>query len=67
MDDVAADSVAGASEPVALLHDGLANANYRGNQAPELARHYKMIVMDRSGHGRSTRNTRPVEGGPTDT
>jgi pimeloyl-ACP methyl ester carboxylesterase len=44
---------------VILLHGGLANANYWGNQVPELARHYRVIVMDSRGHGRSTRTAEP--------
>ena len=46
----------GKGEPVILLHGGLANVNYWGNQVPELARHYRVIVMDSRGHGRSTRD-----------
>jgi pimeloyl-ACP methyl ester carboxylesterase len=49
----------GQGEPVILLHGGLANSNYWGNQVPALARHYRVIVMDSRGHGRSTRNTQP--------
>lgn len=49
----------GAGAPVILLHGGLANSNYWGNQVPALARHYKVIVMDSRGHGRSTRNSAP--------
>ena len=46
----------GRGEPVILLHGGLANVNYWGNQVPELAKHYRVIVMDSRGHGRSTRD-----------
>ena len=46
----------GQGEPVILLHGGLANVNYWGNQVPELAKHYRVIVMDSRGHGRSTRD-----------
>ncbi|HEY2444358.1 MAG TPA: alpha/beta hydrolase [Rhizomicrobium sp.] len=49
----------GAGPPVILLHGGLANANYWGNQVPELARRYRVIVMDGRGHGRSSRNAAP--------
>src|ERR1700688_1794965 len=49
----------GQGTPVILLHGGLANANYWGNQVPAIARHYKVIVMDSRGHGRSTRNSTP--------
>jgi len=49
----------GHGEPVVLLHGGLANANYWGNQVSVLARQYKVIVMDSRGHGRSSRDARP--------
>ena len=49
----------GRGEPVLLLHGGLANSNYWGNQVPALARRYRVIVMDSRGHGRSTRDERP--------
>ena len=52
-------AVFGVGEPVVLLHGGLGNSNYWGNQVPELARHYRVIVMDSRGHGRSTRNALP--------
>jgi pimeloyl-ACP methyl ester carboxylesterase len=49
----------GQGEPVILLHGGLANANYWGNQVPQLAKSYRVIVMDSRGHGRSSRDNRP--------
>ena len=49
----------GRGEPVLLLHGGLANSSYWGNQVPPLARHYRVVVMDSRGHGRSTRDERP--------
>jgi pimeloyl-ACP methyl ester carboxylesterase len=49
----------GRGEPVILLHGGLANANYWGNQVRELQNRYRVIVMDSRGHGRSTRNEQP--------
>jgi pimeloyl-ACP methyl ester carboxylesterase len=49
----------GSGPPVILLHGGLANANYWGNQVPVLARNHRVIVVDSRGHGRSTRNTQP--------
>lgn len=52
-------AVYGTGEPVILLHGGLANSNYWGNQVPVLAKKYKVIVMDSRGHGRSTRNSKP--------
>jgi pimeloyl-ACP methyl ester carboxylesterase len=46
-------------QPVILLHGGLANANYWGNQVRVLQAKYRVIVMDSRGHGRSTRNAEP--------
>ena len=46
----------GRGEPVILLHGGLANADYWGNQVPVLAQAHQVIVMDSRGHGRSTRD-----------
>jgi pimeloyl-ACP methyl ester carboxylesterase len=45
--------------PVILLHGGLANANYWGNQVRALQSTYQVVVMDSRGHGRSTRNAEP--------
>lgn len=50
----------GQGEPVILLHGGLANANYWGNQVPVLAGRYLVIVMDSRGHGRSSRDSEPL-------
>jgi pimeloyl-ACP methyl ester carboxylesterase len=49
----------GHGDPVLLLHGGLANADYWGNQVRALEKHYRVIVMDSRGHGRSTRDARP--------
>jgi pimeloyl-ACP methyl ester carboxylesterase len=49
----------GAGSPVVLLHGGLANSDYWGNQVEALARRHTVIVVDSRGHGRSTRDTRP--------
>ncbi len=49
----------GAGAPVILLHGGLANANYWGKLVPALAPHYRVIVMDSRGHGRSSRDQKP--------
>ncbi len=49
----------GQGEPVILLHGGLANSDYWGNQVRALQDRYHVIVMDSRGHGRSTRNDMP--------
>ena len=52
-------AVYGRGQAVVLLHGGLGNSNYWGDLAPVLARHYRVIVMDSRGHGRSTRDEQP--------
>lgn len=52
-------AIYGEGSPVILLHGGLANTDYWGNQIVALAPHHTVIVMDSRGHGRSTRNLRP--------
>jgi pimeloyl-ACP methyl ester carboxylesterase len=52
-------AVFGHGKPVLLLHGGLANSNYWGNQVPALAKKYEVIVLDSRGHGRSTRDDKP--------
>ncbi|MBV9878151.1 MAG: alpha/beta fold hydrolase [Verrucomicrobia bacterium] len=52
-------AVYGHGSPVTLLHGGLANADYWGNQIKALAPYHTVIVMDSRGHGRSTRNSQP--------
>jgi pimeloyl-ACP methyl ester carboxylesterase len=49
----------GHGAPVILLHGGLANSNYWGLLVRALAPHYRVIVMDSRGHGRSSRDARP--------
>ena len=49
----------GQGAPVILVHGGLSNSDYWGRQVPVLARHYRVIVMDSRGHGRSSRDARP--------
>jgi pimeloyl-ACP methyl ester carboxylesterase len=49
----------GSGDPVILLHGGLANSTYWGNQVRALQGHYRVFVMDSRGHGRSTRNEQP--------
>lgn len=50
----------GQGSPVILLHGGLANANYWGNQIPALARQHDVIAIDLRGHGRSTISAAPM-------
>jgi len=49
----------GRGAPVILLHGGLANSNYWGKLVPALAPHYRVIVIDSRGHGRSSRDDKP--------
>jgi pimeloyl-ACP methyl ester carboxylesterase len=52
-------AVYGQGSPVILLHGGLANGEYWGNQIKAFAPFHTVIVMDSRGHGRSTRDSRP--------
>ena len=52
-------AIYGHGTPVILLHGGLANADYWGNQVRALRSHHTVVVMDSRGHGRSTRDARP--------
>jgi pimeloyl-ACP methyl ester carboxylesterase len=49
----------GHGSPVVVLHGGLANSDYLGNQVRALARHHLVVVVDSRGHGRSTRDDQP--------
>lgn len=49
----------GEGEPVILIHGGLANSNYWGEQVRALQARYRVIVMDSRGHGRSSRDATP--------
>jgi pimeloyl-ACP methyl ester carboxylesterase len=49
----------GRGSPVVLLHGGLANSDYWGNQIRALAPRHTVIAVDSRGHGRSTRDARP--------
>jgi pimeloyl-ACP methyl ester carboxylesterase len=49
----------GRGPPVVLLHGGLANSDYWGNQVRVLLPRHTVILMDSRGHGRSTRDSRP--------
>lgn len=50
----------GHGAPVILVPGGLANSAYWGLQVPALAAHYRVIVLDSRGHGRSTRTDVPI-------
>lgn len=53
-------AVFGDGPPLLLLHGGLANSNYWGAVIPIFVEHhYKVIVADSRGHGRSTRSSQP--------
>ena len=49
----------GKGPPVVLLHGGLANSDYWGNQVRALMPHHEVILVDSRGHGRSTRDKEP--------
>ena len=50
----------GDGPPVVLLHGGLANQRYWGDQVPALIKAgYRVVLIDSRGHGRSTRDGRP--------
>jgi pimeloyl-ACP methyl ester carboxylesterase len=52
-------AVYGAGPPVILLHGGLANGDWFGNQVPALVRAGRQaILIDSRGHGRSSRDQR---------
>jgi pimeloyl-ACP methyl ester carboxylesterase len=49
----------GHGSPVVLLHGGLSNSDYWGNQIKILALRHTVVIIDSRGHGRSTRDARP--------
>ncbi len=49
----------GHGAPVVLLHGGLANSDYWGNQVKALAPNHMVILVDSRGHGRSSRSAQP--------
>jgi len=52
----------GSGAPVLLLHGGLGSADDWGNQVPALvAARRRVILIDSRGHGRSTRDARPMD------
>ena len=53
-------AVFGSGAPVILLHGGLADSRYWGDQVPALVRAgHQVILIDSRGHGRSSRDDRP--------
>jgi pimeloyl-ACP methyl ester carboxylesterase len=52
-------AIYGQGAPLIMLHGGLAHSDVWGNQVPAFAKHFKVIVADSRGHGRSTRSAQP--------
>jgi pimeloyl-ACP methyl ester carboxylesterase len=53
-------AVFGSGPPVILLHGGLADSRYWGEQVPALMRAgHQVVLIDSRGHGRSSRDGRP--------
>jgi pimeloyl-ACP methyl ester carboxylesterase len=52
-------AMTGSGPPVVLLHGGLANSDYWGNQVTALCPRHTVILLDSRGHGRSARDDRP--------
>jgi pimeloyl-ACP methyl ester carboxylesterase len=51
----------GEGRPVVLLHGGLGHSGNWGNQVPALiGAGYRVVLVDSRGHGRSTRDERPL-------
>jgi pimeloyl-ACP methyl ester carboxylesterase len=49
----------GAGEPLLLLHGGFGTVEDFASQTPELAKHFKVVAFERSGHGRTADNAEP--------
>lgn len=50
----------GAGSPVILLHGGAGNGDHWAFQLEALAAKYRVITVDARGHGRSTRDAKPI-------
>ena len=53
-------AIYGAGEPIILLHGGAGNGDHWANQVPALSAKFQVIVVDARGHGRSTRDAKPM-------
>ncbi|MDP3156819.1 MAG: alpha/beta hydrolase [Archangium sp.] len=53
-------AIYGVGEPLILLHGGAGNADHWVNQLAAFAEKYQVIVVDSRGHGRSTRDSKPI-------
>lgn len=49
----------GEGAPLLLLHGGAGNSSHWSNQVPAFAKHFKVVLVDTRGHGRSTRDGSP--------
>lgn len=56
-------AIYGEGPPLIMLHGGLANTEYFGNQIPVFAKQYTVIAVDSRGHGRSSRDAKPYSYG----
>jgi pimeloyl-ACP methyl ester carboxylesterase len=52
-------SIYGSGRPVILLHGGLGNMEYFGNQISAFAEEFEVIALDSRGHGRSSSSSQP--------
>lgn len=52
-------AISGHGSPVVLLHGGLSNSDYWGNQVKALSGKHTVITVDSRGHGRSSRDAQP--------
>lgn len=48
------------AKTVTLLHGGGANSDYWGHLIRDLSQHYRVVVIDSRGHGRSTFGAKPL-------
>jgi pimeloyl-ACP methyl ester carboxylesterase len=53
-------AIYGEGAPLILLHGGAGNGDHWVNQLAAFSAKYQVIVVDSRGHGRSTRDTKPI-------